>query len=84
MQNPGQGQVVLEVSLANPEYLELVILSASGRKTTTLLHSRQPSGVYRVAWSGTAQNGSQLAAGLYFVRLAFNEGVICRKVVLNR
>ena len=84
MRNPASGQVCLEVSLAKSGRAELTILDASGRRVTTLLQSQEPAGSYRVTWSGNDQHGRQLAAELYFVRLATDSRVICRKVVLNR
>jgi hypothetical protein len=84
MQNPAPGRVVLDVSLSKPGRAELVILDASGRRVATLLRSQEPEGSYRIIWSGSDQSGRQLASGLYFVRLATDRRVICRKVVLNR
>ncbi len=84
VQNPASGQVCLEVSLAKPGRAELTILDASGRRVTTLFQSREPSGSCRVTWSGNDQHGRRLPAGLYFVRLATDSRVICRKVALNR
>ena len=84
LQNPAPGQVVLEVSLAKAGRAELVILDASGRRVATLFRAQEPEGSYRVIWSGNDQHGRQLGAGLYFVRLATDSKVICRKVVLDR
>ena len=83
LQNPAPGQVLLEVSLATPGRAELAILDAAGRRVATLLRSQGPSGRCHITWSGNDRHGRRLGAGLYFVRLATDDKVICRKVVLN-
>jgi len=84
LRNPAPGQAVLEVSIAAPGRTELVILDASGRSVATLFRASKPAGDYRFTWSGNDRDGRRLGSGLYFVRLASDDKVICRKVVLSR
>lgn len=50
----------------------------------TLLEGGQSEGEHVAVWDGSAEDGEQVASGLYFVRLLTREWTDVRKVVLVR
>jgi hypothetical protein len=68
--NPLASESVLSFDLAQGGDTRLEVFDAAGRRVASLLHSRLEPGRYSVRWSGRADNGSALGAGLYFARLS--------------
>jgi hypothetical protein len=52
-----------------------------GRRVKTLVKGPQPPGAYEVIWSGASENGPNVGAGLYFVRLEAGEHSFVRKLL---
>ena len=65
-------------------YVRLEVYDLTGRKVRTLLEGKMDTGVHKVFWDGRDDDGSELASGVYLVRMdagGFNK---VRKVVLVR
>jgi len=46
--------------------VELNIYNSLGQKVTTLVNNYLPAGSYEITWKGTADNGKEVSAGVYF------------------
>jgi len=62
-----------------PSRVTMNIYDALGRRVTTLVDSEQGPGEYRVVWDGKDHKGSEVASGVYFYRICWNE---TRRMVL--
>ncbi|HET9950276.1 MAG TPA: FlgD immunoglobulin-like domain containing protein [Candidatus Eisenbacteria bacterium] len=82
--NPSSGSVGLSFSLARPAAVDLQVFGVDGRLVANLAHGVWSAGIHKVAWSGRDSRGAVTASGVYFVRLATEEGVMTRRLVRFR
>jgi hypothetical protein len=61
---------------------KLIIYDATGRKVRSFLLPADYSKMTSIVWDGTDQMGRRLAAGVYFIRLASEDGSEIKKIVL--
>ena len=96
---PGAPKLVLEQNVPNPFRpstdiafvvptgagpIELAVYNIAGRRIATLMSGEVPPGPAAAVWDGRDDAGRQVAAGVYFVRLAAGTESRERKVVLLR
>jgi len=62
----------------------LSIYDISGRRTRVLVNGQTKAGRYLTDWNGKDNQGGQVAAGIYFVRLDTDDATVTKKVVLQR
>jgi hypothetical protein len=60
------------------------VFDVAGRRVQTLLESDLSGGRYGLTWTGDAQGGEGVGAGVYFVRLKAGPVTQVRKAVLLR
>jgi len=77
--NPFNSQTRISYHLPTEAHLDLALYDISGREVTTLFSGVRPAGV----WSAIV-NGSDLASGVYFVRLQASDQAFTQKVMLIR
>ena len=53
-----------------------------GQRVATLVDGFKDSGSYDVDWNGADAGGSDLASGIYMVKLVTDRGIITNKVTL--
>ena len=75
--NPFNPMTTLELSLPRRATVNLVLYDRTGRMVRTLLHDTLPAGVHRVIL-----DASDLAAGVYFIRMKTAAFSVTRKIVL--
>ncbi|MBN1461596.1 MAG: hypothetical protein JXA57_18860 [Armatimonadetes bacterium] len=82
--SPAQGECRL--SLSGPVGAEVTarIYSVTGRLVATVYDGRLPEGGQTVVWNGVDTSGSQIASGVYFVRVESGGDVLNSKVVFIR
>jgi hypothetical protein len=68
--NPFRGRTSIRFTLRRAEEVSLTIHDVAGRLLRTLERGRADAGVHRRSWDGRDERGRQVAAGVYFVRLA--------------
>jgi len=78
--NPTQGQTTLSFSTAEPGPVTLAIYDVTGRKVATVVDGLMPAGPHTVAWNG----GTELASGVYLVRLKVGDRVQTRRLTIVR
>ena len=58
-----------------------MIYNALGQQVRTLVDEFQAAGVYLAHWDARDQQGSAVAAGVYFTRLLYPDGVQTRRML---
>jgi hypothetical protein len=82
--NPARGPTSLHFELPAAAATRLAVYDVAGRRVRQLLDGIAESGVRRVVWDGRADDGSQVAAGVYYVRLESLGRHLTRSVTVLR
>ena len=82
--NPSNGDVALSYVLARGQRARVTIVDVSGRLVRTLQAGNLAAGMHRVQWDGRSDSGATERDGVYFCRLASDDGVYARTIVLRR
>jgi hypothetical protein len=81
--NPFRGSATtIEFALPEDAHVRVSIHDLAGRLVTVLTDREYEAGTYPVAWNGTNAAGSEVASGVYFVRLEAGGKVVSRKMAL--
>ncbi len=67
--NPFRGSTTIRFDLPEAGRVSLVVCDVSGRIVRTLASEVRTAGRHEIAWSGGADDGSRVAAGVYFCRM---------------
>lgn len=67
--NPFASTTNLEFSLPTEGYVQLDVISLAGRRIRSVVSGLLPRGFHRATWSGSDERGTEVAAGVYFLRL---------------
>ena len=81
--NPANGQVTLSVTVESATHVVVEVYSIDGRRVAVLADEEMLSGDHEIRWN-TNENGQQLPAGIYMVRLQTERGAISRKLAISR
>jgi hypothetical protein len=82
--NPFSHETRVEFVLPAAERVDLSVYDVRGEKVATIVDGRLGPGHHVEAWRAKADNGSPLASGVYFVRLAAGSYISTRRLVLAR
>ena len=82
--NPSGGRADLRYSLPHSAHVTLAVYDVAGRRVAQLVDEAQTAGTYRIHWRGRNDAGREVAAGVYFVRMAAEDFRAVRKVLLVR
>ena len=82
--NPTRSPVELVYSTSTADPVELDVLDVTGRIVATLEDPVLGKGAHDQAWDLTANDGSALPAGVYFVRLRTGAEAVTRRLVIVR
>ena len=82
--NPFNPGTVIGYSLSVSSDMLLEVFDLSGRKVRTLINGSRNSGSGQVQWDGTSDTGLRVASGIYFYRLATEDFIQTRKMLLTR
>jgi hypothetical protein len=80
--NPFNPSTTIPFSLVSQERVLLQIYDAQGKLVRTLRNDVVPAGQHEAVWDGRDNSGSQMATGVYFVRLIAGSYEMTRKVVM--
>ena len=75
--NPFNPTTVIKFALPTVSKVSLIIYNLRGEEVSLLINETKPAGNYRVSW-----DGSKIASGIYFYRIAAGDFVLTRKMVL--
>ena len=62
--------------------VRITVYDVGGRLVKTILNEPRGPGVYRAVWNGRDNRGTQVASGVYFVRMTAGSFVKTTKVLL--
>ena len=82
--NPFRGDLEVQYSLPQREWISLVVYNAAGQVVRTLQPGEAREGTQRVRWDGRGQDGKEAGAGVYFLRLRAGSATLTRNVLLLR
>jgi len=72
--NPSSPAATVRYTLHGPARVTLAVYDAAGRKVAALEPESRGGGIFEAHWDGRDGSGAEVAAGVYFVRLATNRG----------
>ena len=86
--NPFNPTTEISYHLPIVSRVELNIYNMLGQKITTLIHSTQPAGIYKLQWDGRNSAKQKVASGIYFYKLRYlakkRNGVLQKKMLYIR
>ena len=82
--NPLGASTTIGYALPRKGRVHLAVYDATGRACMVLVDAVQLAGRRVATWDGRDARGTQLPAGVYFVRLAFDQQMETQKIVLVR
>jgi hypothetical protein len=82
--NPFNAETQIRFSISAPGHVVLKVYNMLGQGVRTLVDEDLPAGEHRAIWSGTDEQGRNLASGVYFCRLEAGEKRDMRKMILLR
>ena len=82
--NPFNPTTTIEYELSSPGMLQIQILNTKGQVVRSLESGYFPAGIHRTAWNGKNNNEQVVTSGVYFYRVAFNNAVQIKKLLLVR
>jgi hypothetical protein len=82
--NPFNNQTKVIFTIPARSFVDADIYDVSGRRVRDLSQSYFVSGQHQIIWDGRSNDGIQVAAGVYFLRLDINNHRDIQKMVLIR
>ena len=79
--NPFNASTLIPYRLDADGPVRLVIYNLLGQSIRTLVDEAQAAGAYRVRWDARDGRGAAVAAGVYFIRLHYPDGVQTRRML---
>jgi len=82
--NPFNPQIQIEFALDRRRAMRLTVHDINGREVTLLAEENLEAGHHSYSWDGRNKSGHEVSSGLYLVRLACEDEVQNRKIMLIR
>jgi hypothetical protein len=82
--NPFNPTTTVRFEIDTGQHVRLCIYDAAGRLVRTLVDEAVEGGVNLERWDGKAENGNEVASGIYFVHIQTASRTATRKMVLVR
>lgn len=80
--NPFNPSTEIRVALPRSAHAQLTVFNTAGQEVATLLDSDLSAGEHEITWDGRDQRGQPVATGVYYYRLAANDRVETKKMML--
>jgi hypothetical protein len=74
----------ISYSIARSGYVSISIYDISGRLVRGLCNEKQSAGVHAITWNGCDNSNCKVSTGVYFIRMAANNFVDVKKVMIVR
>jgi hypothetical protein len=84
MPNPFNSNCQIRYSTNRQERMALKVYDICGHLVKTIFDEVKQPGSYAANWTGTDDNGRNLANGVYFYRLTSGQGCLTQKITLLR
>jgi hypothetical protein len=82
--NPFSSQTIISYALPERAHVSLTVYDVSGVKVSTLVNKTQSPGYYTIYWNGQTENGTDIANGVYFYRIATDNFNSTNKLIIAR
>jgi hypothetical protein len=82
--NPFNAQTLFSISLPQETHVSLAIYNIMGQKVKVLVNDFMTAGIHTITWDGTNESGQTVSSGVYFYRVATQENVVNKKMVLMK
>lgn len=79
--NPFNGEVVIPISLDQPQPLLIEIYNCKGEYINTLKNGIVHAGKTMIKWNGVKDNGQNVPSGVYFVRFINSDKIMNQKIL---
>lgn len=79
--NPFAAHTEVRFGLAAPGLVDLAVYDTSGRRVRSLARGPMEAGTHQRVFDGRAEDGRELPAGVYYVRLTTPDSTVTRKLV---
>jgi hypothetical protein len=80
--NPSRKGFTIRFSLPAAGAARVDVVDLAGRRVVRLADGRFSSGHHEIQWAGSDSRGIRVGAGVYFVTLRANDGVITRRITI--
>jgi hypothetical protein len=80
--NPFNPSTTINFALPEAGTVVLSVYTISGERVTTLVQGSFPAGTFHVTWTGTDNNGAQVASGMYLYRIQSGTFTSVKKMVM--
>ncbi len=81
MPNPFSQQTFIKCNIPEERILRLNIYDVTGRLVRHLINGKIKKGEYVFTWDGKGNAGESLSAGIYFVKVDYNDAVFTEKII---
>jgi Zn-dependent metalloprotease len=81
---PFRDQALVRFGLPRSTSVDLAVYSVEGRIVRRLASGSMPAGTWERAWNGTDESGDRVPSGLYFLKLATQEGTFTQRITFVR
>ena len=82
--NPFNPTTTISYSVANENYVEIVIYNVKGQKVKTLVNETIKSGNHNVTWNGDNFSQSKVSSGIYFCKTKIGKKEFIKKLILMK
>ena len=82
--NPFNPSTVIEYNLPYRAMVNVTVLNVLGQRVTTIVNDRQAAGQHQVTWNGRNADGNEVASGVYFYRVTFDNNIRTKKMLLMK
>jgi hypothetical protein len=82
--NPSRSEFRIQLALSGDRPIGVYVYSVEGQLVRTLVDGETMSGVCSLVWGGRNDEGTKVAAGVYFVVLREGEQTTIKKMILER
>jgi hypothetical protein len=82
--NPFNPHTRISFALSQESRVKLELYNIKGQKVKTLVDDNRTKGSHSVLWDGTDSSGKSVASGVYLYRLAVEEEVLIRKIIMTK
>jgi hypothetical protein len=81
--NPADRNIFFDITIGSPGFVSLEVYDFQGRKVKTLLNETMQAGGAQFIWDLKGQDGTQIPAGVYLVKLSTDKTKITKKLIVK-
>jgi hypothetical protein len=80
--NPAKDEVTITLNVKESSEIKVEVFGLDGRRVAIVASQEMAAGRHDIHWN-TKENGQQVPAGIYIVRLQTEQGLISRKLAIT-